>query len=302
MKTNLQSGSSREFFKGILFAFLSFFLWGFLPSYWKLLKNYATPFEILLHRIIWSFILLTILHLILKRIEIFKLLKDKKSLFSLFLSGLLIGFNWFLFIYAINTDRVVESSLGYYINPLISVLFGLVFLKEKLNKLQWTAVVLALIGVLILTIRYGKLPWISLLLACSFALYGLFKKVYKYDSLSGITIETLFLFPIALIFFFVNYSGSNSALFNNTFFVSFLLIFAGVVTVLPLFFFASGAKRIPLSNIGFIQYISPTLMLLQGIFLFKETFSIIHLVSFCFIWSALIIYSITLFKNKNKVI
>ena len=147
---------SKEFFKGILYTFSAFFLWGILPSYWKLLTDHATSFEILLHRIIWLFIFFIILNLISKRKEVFILLKNKKTRFLLILSSLMIGLNWFFYIYAINTNRIVESSLGYYINPLISILFGLVFLKERLNKLQWIAVFLALIGVLILTIKYGK--------------------------------------------------------------------------------------------------------------------------------------------------
>ncbi len=292
---------SGEFIKGIIYSFLSFFIWGLLPTYWKLLKDHVSPFEILLHRIIWSFIFLIFINLIIKSKKIFNYLKDRKTRYALLTSGLLIGINWFLYIYAINTDRVVESSLGYYINPLISVLFGLIFLRERLDKFQWLALFLAFTGVLILTIKYGKLPWISLMLASSFALYGLMKKIFKYDSLSGITIETLFLFPFALMFLIKDYIYMNHNFFNRPFVIYFLLLFAGVVTVLPLLFFAMGTKRIPLSNVGFIQYTSPTLMLLQGIFIYKESFSLTHLTSFCFIWLALIIYTITLFFKKEEV-
>lgn len=292
---------SSEFCKGIICTFLSFFIWGLLPIYWKLLKNYVSPFEILLHRIIWSFIFLLFINLIVKSREVFIYLKDRRTRLALLVSGLLIGINWFLYIYAINTDRIVESSLGYYINPLISVLFGLFFLKEKLNKYQWLALFLAFTGVLILTIKYGKLPWISLMLASSFGLYGLMKKVFKYDSLSGITIETLFLFPFALFFLIKDYIYKNNDFFNRPLGIYFLLLFAGIVTVLPLLFFAMGTKRIPLSNVGFLQYTSPTLMLLQGIFIYKEVFSLTHLISFCFIWLALILYTITLFFKKEAV-
>ena len=299
-KKNLIESSSNEFFNGIIFTFTSFLIWGILPSYWKLLSLYATSLEISLHRIIWLFIFFSILHLILKRKDIFLLLKNKKTRYMLFLSSLMIGTNWFLYIYAVNTGRIVESSLGYYINPLISILFGLVFLKERLNKLQWTAVILALIGVLTLTIKHGKLPWISLSLASSFALYGLLKKVIKGDSLSCITIETLYLLPISLFLLIRIYVLNSNIFFEKPIWIFILLISGGIITGIPLLLFAKGTQRIPLSNVGFIQYTTPTLMLLQGIFLYKENFSLTHLISFCFIWCALILYSITLFKKICK--
>lgn len=301
---NITETSSNEFFKGIIFTFSSFLLWGFLPSYWKFLSFHASSLEITLHRIIWLFIFFTILHLLLKRKDIITLLKNRNTRYTLLISSIMIGINWFLYIYAVNTGKIVESSLGYYINPLISIVFGLIFLKERLTKPQWLAVVLALIGVLILTVKYGRLPWISLSLAGSFAIYGLLKKIIKGDSLSCITIETLYLFPIALFLLIRIYTLDNNIFINKPIWIFSLLILSGIITGIPLLLFAKGTQRIPLSNVGFIQYTTPTLMLLQGIFLYKENFSITHLISFCFIWCALLIYSLTLFKKRtnNKII
>jgi chloramphenicol-sensitive protein RarD len=301
MKNKKITGStSKEFYKGILYTFSAFFLWGILPMYWKLLSGHATSFEILLHRIIWLFGFFIILNLITKRKQVYTLLKNKKTRYLLILSSLMIGINWFFYIYAVNTNRIVESSLGYYINPLISILFGLIFLKEKLNKLQWIAVILAFTGVLILTIRYGKLPWISLILACSFALYGLLKKIIKGDSLSCVTIETLYLFPFALILLILKYVNNIYIFTNRSLQIHLLLILGGIITGIPLLLFTLGTQRIPLSNVGFIQYTTPTIMLLLGIFLYKENFSLTHLISFSFIWSALLIYSITILIKKAK--
>ncbi len=298
---DLNNGSKKnnnDYYSGIIYTLLSFIIWGFLPIYWKLFKN-VNAFDILIYRIIWSFIFLILMVIILKKYIFLKLLCNLKSFFSLFISGFVIGINWFLFIYAINTDHVVETSLGYYINPLISIFFGLIFLKERLTKLQWLALFLAFIAVFYLTFNYGKFPWFAVLISVSFATYGLLKKIFKYESLAGLTIETLVLFPIALIFLIFSLKANTSSITGLSPFFHFLLILSGIVTVVPLALFAMGAKRIPLSSVGFIQYIAPTLMLLQGIFIYHEDFSNIHLISFSLIWSALILYTLTLFKRKN---
>jgi len=294
---NKSKKSDKAFYSGIIYTLFSFIIWGLLPIYWKLFQN-VKAFDILIYRIIWSFVFLIILTIILKKFNIFKLLCNVKSFFSLLLSGFVIGINWFLFIYAINTDHVVETSLGYYINPLISIFFGLIFLKEKLTKLQWIALIMAFISVFYLTVNYGKFPWFAVLISISFATYGLLKKIFKYETLAGLTIETMVLFPLALIFLIISLKTKTSSITLLTPFFHFLLILSGIVTVVPLALFAMGTKRIPLSTVGFIQYIAPTFMLLQGIFIYHENFSITHLISFSLIWSALILYTITLVYKK----
>jgi chloramphenicol-sensitive protein RarD len=227
-------------------------------------------------------------------------LMDAKSRRALILTGMLIGLNWFTYVYAVNSARIVEASMGYYINPLLSVVLGIVILKERLNLLQIIAFLLACGGVLYLTIDYGRFPWIALLLACAFGLYGLLKKTTQIESMSSLMIETMFLSPIALGIMFYQISHGRVALFSISVSTDFLLVLAGVITVLPLYWFAQGAKRIPLFSVGFLQYIAPTLMLVIGIFIYNETFTRAHLVSFGFIWIALVLYSLTLVRASES--
>ncbi|MBN2544895.1 MAG: EamA family transporter RarD [Spirochaetes bacterium] len=287
-----------EFYSGIIYTLLSFVIWGALPLYWKLFES-VKAFDILIYRIIWSFIFLMITIIVLKNYIFLRLLLNLKSLLSLSLSGMVIGINWFLFIFAVNSDHVVETSLGYYINPLISIFFGMIFLHEKLTRIQWTALILVFISVLYLTLNYGKFPWIALSLSISFATYGLLKKIFKYETLAGLTIETLILFPIAFVFFIISYFKKSSSIISLSPDFHFYLILSGIATVVPLALFAMGTKRIPLSTVGFIQYIAPTLMLLEGIFIYHESFLKTHFISFSLIWCALILYSISLFYKKS---
>jgi chloramphenicol-sensitive protein RarD len=285
---------------GVVYAAVAFFAWGVLPFYWKALKT-VPSIEILAHRILWSFVFTSVILMIRKRMFLKELLKDAKNRRALMVTGALIGVNWFTYVYAVNSARIVEASMGYYINPLLSVVLGIVILRERLNLLQIIAFLLACAGVLYLTIDYGRFPWIALLLACAFGLYGLFKKTTAIESMAGLMIETMLLSPIALgILFFQAFKG-NIALLHLSRSIDFLLILAGVVTVLPLYWFAQGAKRIPLSSVGFLQYIAPTLMLVIGIFVYNETFTRAHLISFVFIWVALGLYSLTLAKASRLI-
>ncbi|KPL15394.1 transporter, partial [candidate division WOR_3 bacterium SM1_77] len=252
------------------------------------------------HRIIWSFVFTSIILIIRKRMFLRRLLMDAKSRRALILTGMLIRLNWFTYVYAVNSARIVEASMGYYINPLLSVVLGIVILKERLNLLQIIAFLLACGGVLYLTIDYGRFPWIALLLACAFGLYGLLKKTTQIESMSSLMIETMFLSPIALGIMFYQISHGRVALFSISVSTDFLLVLAGVITVLPLYWFAQGAKRIPLFSVGFLQYIAPTLMLVIGIFIYNETFTRAHLVSFGFIWIALVLYSLTLVRASES--
>ena len=279
---------------GIIYTMGAYILWGILPIYWKLIDE-VPALEILAHRVIWSFVFVLIIVVILKR----KILKNffqvqmsqKKTWIGLFLASLFISINWFTYIYAVNTNHIVEASLGYYINPLIAVLLGVFVLREKVNKVQAISFVLAGIGVLYMTISVGKIPWISLILALSFGFYGLSKKLIKVDSILGLLLETLFILPFALLF--LGYLGvNNQQSFSTGALTSdLLLIGSGVATAIPLLWFGIGAQKIPLYLVGFLQYISPTISLILGVVLYGESFTVDHLITFACIWIAIAMFS-----------
>ncbi|MFS0673245.1 EamA family transporter RarD [Ornithinibacillus sp. 179-J 7C1 HS] len=278
---------------GVLYAAFAYVVWGLLPIYWKIIDDVPAG-EILAHRIIWSFIFMIVVVLVMRKWrgfikECIRIMKDKKKLISITLASVVISLNWLIYIWAVNSDHVLQASLGYYINPLVSILLAIIVLKEKLTKSQTVSVILAGIGVLYLTISYGVFPWVSLVLAFSFALYGLFKKMVDIPAMYGLTIETMIVTPIALIYLgFIpvhSFSVQNITSTENLF-----LIGAGAMTAIPLLLFSSGAKRIPLAMVGILQYIAPTLMLFIGVFMYHETFTTEHLIAFSFIWVALVIY------------
>lgn len=283
--------------KGTIYAGLSYFLWGLLPIYWKLLGNVNAK-EILASRVLWSFIFMVSILFLTKKWGLFiqtikGFVKNKKQMYALTIASLLISVNWFIYIWAVNSGHMIEASLGYYINPLISILLGMIVLKEKLNVYQYVSFILAAIGVLIISISHGQFPWIAISLALSFGLYGLAKKLINVDTAVGLTLETLVVAPVAAIYIvFLFIKGSNSFLTAGIQ-TDLLLIGAGVATAVPLLYFAKGAQKIPLSLLGFLQYIAPTLTLLLGVFVYNEHFSKIQLLSFIFIWSALTIYSLS---------
>jgi len=288
----------REYRVGIVYTAVAFFVWGVLPFYWKALES-VPAFEILAHRILWSFVFTTIVLAVRRNTQFKALLKDPTTRKKLVITSTLIGLNWVTYVYAVNSERLVEASMGYYINPLLSVCLGIVVLKERLNLLQVIAFLLACAGVLYVTVDYGRFPWIAVLLACAFALYGLFKKTTKFESMPGLMVETLILSPVALGIVFYQMLVGRGALFKVSLSIDLFLIVAGVVTVLPLYWFAQGAKRITLSSVGFLQYIAPTLMLLIGVFVYNEIFTQAHLISFGFIWVALVLYSLTLVRTSR---
>ncbi|MFE8704176.1 EamA family transporter RarD [Cytobacillus sp. FJAT-54145] len=286
---------NQELKMGIIYAAFSYFLWGILPIYWKLLYHVNAD-EILANRVLWSFVFMVIILTFTKKLGAFTntlkgFKENKKQLLALVVASLLVSCNWFIYIWAVNTDQMIEASLGYYINPLVSVLLGMIFLKEKLSSAQYTSFVLATIGVLILSVSYGKFPWISITLAVSFGLYGLAKKLIKVDSAVGLTLETLAVTPIALIYITWLFIQGNQSFLAVSFTTDLLLIGAGAATALPLLYFSKGAQRIPLSMLGFLQYIAPTLTLILGVFVYEEHFTKHHLLAFMFIWTALTIYS-----------
>jgi chloramphenicol-sensitive protein RarD len=297
----------RENATGIIYTAGAYILWGILPIYWKFI-NEVPALEILAHRVIWSFIFVVLIVVILKR----KLLKNffqvqmsqKKTWLGLFLASLFISINWFTYIYAVNTNHIVEASLGYYVNPLIAVLLGIFVLREKVNVLQAVSFVIAGIGVIYMTLSVGKLPWISLILALSFGFYGLSKKLIKVDSILGLLLETLFVLPFAILFLAylgVNdqHSFSTGSIKNDLF-----LLGSGIATALPLLWFGIGAQKIPLYMVGFLQYIAPTISLILGVLMYGETFTKDHVVTFTCIWIAIAIFTISNIRqaiNKRTV-
>ncbi len=288
----MQNRPNTPLLTGTIYALGAFTLWGLLPVYWKWLA--AVPAgEILAHRVFWSACFVTGLLLALGRRDFLKLLTGARTRSSLIVTGLLIGVNWFTYIYAVNSGQVIEASMGYYINPLISILLGMIVLKERLTPLQTAALFLAAAGVLIVTVNYGRMPWIALILSGTFGLYGLLKKTANLDALSSLAIETLLLAPFAAGYILLNLYNDTGAAGRLGTQTDLLLIFSGVVTALPLYWFAQGARRIPLSRVGFLQYIAPSLMLMIGVFLFKEAFTLIHAISFGCIWAALLLYSLS---------
>ncbi|WP_392454067.1 EamA family transporter RarD [Chryseomicrobium aureum] len=290
--------------KGIAQVFLAYLLWGLMPIYWKTVQHISSD-EILASRIVWSFIFTVLLITVLRDIpklktDLTNLWADKKAFFSLMIASYLVTANWFTFIFAVNSGELVQTSLGYYINPLISVLLGIVFLGEKLSDAQKAAVGIAAAGVMILTYTYGELPWISLVLAGSFAFYGLIKKQAKVGAITGLAIETFFVLPFAFIYLAYLFTQDSLQFVESEPITMLLLMFSGVATALPLLLYASGTKRIPLYLSGFIQYIAPTIMLVLGVVLYNEPFSNMEWTGFSFIWVALVLFSVSKFIQIKR--
>ncbi len=276
---------------GSLFAFLAFLIWGLSPIYWKTLDG-VDAFEIILHRVLWSFVFLMPLVLIGRLWTEFKTtIKSPKLLSILLITSVLVGANWLIYIWAVNNGRVLQASLGYYINPLVNIVLGMVFLRERLRRAQSVAVLLATLGVLNLAFRYGVFPWVSLALAFSFGIYGLVRKVAAVGALVGLTVETLLLtVPSGIWVFYLHQTQSGAFLRAGTQ-TDLLLLGTGILTATPLLLFNLGARRITLATLGFIQYTAPTGMLLLGITMFDEPFTKVQGATFGLIWMALAIYS-----------
>lgn len=278
---------------GVLFGLSAYGLWGFLPVYWRLLSR-VPPLQILSHRIAWAFLFTGSLSVILKRGPAVRaLFKDRKRLVATLAAGLMVTANWGIYIWAVNSGEIIETSLGYFLNPLVSVALGAFVLREKLDRGILAASALAVIGIAVQTAAYGRLPWIALVLALTFAVYGLIKKMVGLDALLGLAMETSVVLPFALAFLVFEHAagrGSFGALGARE---TALLIVSGFVTALPLFLYAEGVKRIPLSRMGFLQYISPTTQLLLGVFVYGEALGTTKAVSFGFILIALVVFALT---------
>lgn len=288
--------------KGILSGIGAYTLWGLFPLYWKTLQT-VPALEILGHRIVWSLAFLTLVLTWQRDWGWLRLaIQDQQTLLTYALAGMLLAANWGLYIWGVNAGYIVETSLGYFINPLVNVLFGVIFLGEHLRQGQAIAVLLAGIGVLYLTFNYGQLPWIALGLAFSFALYGLIKKTASLDATHSLTLETMVMFLPALVFLLGREQIGVGSFGHFGWKVSILLVLGGVVTAIPLLLFGSAARRIPLSMIGFLQYIAPTLQFLIGVLVYQEPFPPERLIGFSIIWLALIIYTIESLMHRYRIL
>ena len=285
---------------GVLFGLAAFISWGFLPAYWKQLQA-VTPLEILSHRVVWSCIFLSLIITWQKRWpEVKGVLGSTSNLRKLTLSGLLIGFNWFIYIWAVNSGHVVETSLGYYINPMVNVLIGFLLLGERFNRLQMLAVLCAFTGVVYSLAAYGDLPLFALTLAISFAFYGYARKKIQVAPIPGLLVETVVLLIPALAYI-LSRQIVHESLFLTHPEVSLWLIGAGAATSLPLLWFASAARKLNLSTIGILQYIAPSIAFVLGVFVYKEAFDWHSLITFGLIWCGVAIYcSDSIIRNRRS--
>jgi chloramphenicol-sensitive protein RarD len=276
--------------KGVWNGLAAYIMWGFFPIYWKLLHD-VPALQVIGHRIGWSFLLLMAVIFLTKQWDEFRSAAFAPKVIGIYaIAGILLSVNWLIYVWGVNSGFIVETSLGYFINPLVSVLLGVFFLRERLRAIQWIPVGLAAVGVIYLTLTYGRLPWIALSLAFSFGIYGLVKKLAPLGSLYGLTLETALVFPAALIYLTFAQSTGSGVFLHDGWLTDILLIGTGVVTSIPLLMFASAARQIPLTMIGILQYIAPTLQFLIGVFLYHEPFDQSRLIGFSLVWLALIIF------------
>lgn len=276
---------------GILYGMLAYLIWGCFPAYFKAF-GHTPALQVVSHRIVWSVAFLLLLSFRPGRLnDIRTAMTDRRSLAILVTTAFLIATNWLVFIIAVGHGQVLQSSLGYFITPFVSVLLGLIFLKEHLRRMQTIALILAAAGVIILTVRYGSIPWSALILAATFGSYGLLRKVVKTDPLAGLTVETMLLAPLALAYLLYAFWRGDGAFLAGSIRINLLLMSAGVATAVPLLLFAAAARRLRLATIGFLQYITPTMHFLLAVALYNESFTSAHLTGFLCIWAGLACYS-----------
>ena len=288
---------------GIWYALGAYVLWGLFPIYWKWLQH-VPAIQLIGHRIIWSFVLLMVMIFATRQWTKFRSTLTRRVLGVYLIAGLLLSVNWLVYVWGVNNGFVVETSLGYFINPLLSVLLGLIFLKERLRPAQWFPIGLAAFGVIYLTRAYGSLPWIAISLAFTFGFYGLVKKLSPLGSLYGLTLETGLVFLPAMAYLLYSESTGQGAFSHTGIASDLLMIGGGVVTTVPLLMFASAARRIPLTMVGIMQYIAPTLQFLLGVFVYHEAFTTTKLIGFSMVWVALIVFwveGVYARRARNKV-
>lgn len=276
---------------GIIYAALAFLCWGLFPIYFHALGD-VPPLQILAHRMLWSLGFLLIVLVLRRQWKWLNVVRQPRVFFSFVLSALLLSANWLVYIWSVTNHHVIEASLGYFINPLVNIMLGYLILKERLRTVQWVAIAIAALGVGWLTWQTGTVPWIALFLAFSFGSYGLLRKTAALGALEGLSFETIVLFPLAAAYvIWLTVQGQNVFINTDSDLTRVLLVMAGPLTAIPLLLFASGARRIPLSILGLLQYLSPTLQFLLGVWLFKEAFTADRLVGFALIWSALVLFA-----------
>jgi len=277
---------------GTLAAFAAYFLWGILPVYWKALEHLSAP-EIFVHRIIWSLVVLVGFLALTRNWDwLRRARREPRLLLPLVLTAALVTVNWLTYLWANNTGHIVEASLGYFINPLVNVLLGVLFLRERPRSVQWTAVGLAAVGVTFLTISYGRLPWIALTLALSFGFYWLIRKTTTLASAEGLTVEMALLFVPALVYLGVLTAQGATSFAGSGPLTTVLLVMSGFATTIPMVLFTYGARQVTLTTLGLLQYIAPTLQFLLGAFVYGEGFRQDQMVGFGLIWVALALYSV----------
>lgn len=286
---------------GLVYGFSAYIIWGILPLYWKLLGNVGAV-DLLFYRIIWSLLFMSLYLIVLSKVPVFiqevkELLKSRRNTIAIIIAAIFISLNWGIFIYTVSIGQVQQASLGYYINPLLNVLAGAIYLKEPLTKQAKLASFSALTGVVLLTIQTGVFPLNSIILALSFCLYGLTKKQLQLSSATSITLETLIIAPFGLIYLFF---FSSTGFMNYSLNTNLLLIGAGVVTAIPLLLFAIAVKKLSYITIGFIQYVNPTIMLAMAIFLFHEPYALPQFIAFAFIWLGILIFVAGNFIQSRK--
>jgi chloramphenicol-sensitive protein RarD len=285
---------------GLIFGLSAYIFWGLFPLFWPLLKP-ATPYEIVAHRALWTFIFCMLVLAFSKKLRaIFARLRDLKILLGLTLTSILISINWIVYIWATNNGHVVEASLGYYINPLVMIAFGVILLKEKMRRGQWIAVAIATVGVAVLTIDYGRLPWVALGLAFSWGSYGVVKKVLDLGALEGLTIETM-ISLLPYVTFLLILQNSGDAQFGKDLGLTLLLISAGIVTAVPLLLFNGSTTRLPYTVIGLLQYITPTIQFAIGVWINHEAMSTARWIGFLIIWCALVTLAFDLLRSSRAV-
>jgi chloramphenicol-sensitive protein RarD len=286
--------------KGLMYGIGAYLMWGFFPLYFKALQ--AVPaLQIVFHRVIWSFLFLILVVLVKKEWPGFKNHATRpKAVLIYAVAATLLALNWLVYVYGVTSDQVVETSLGYFINPLVSVALGVIFLREQLRTTQWLPIGLAAVGVLYLTLQVGTLPWIALALAFTFGLYGLLKKVAPLGALHGLTLETAILFLPALLYLVYAERQGFGSFGHLSWMENLLMMLVGVVTAVPLLMFASAARAIPLFMIGLLQYIAPTCQFLLGVFVFHEPFTPVRMIGFAIIWAALVLYWVEGFLARRR--
>jgi chloramphenicol-sensitive protein RarD len=284
-------------------ALTAYSIWGIYPLYFKIFSH-IPAFEVLAHRILWTVVLLGLFILFSRRSRHFwAILANKKILGTLLVSSLLVSLNWLIFIWAISHSMVLEASLGYFINPLVSIALGMIFLKEKLRFWQWFAVAMSVFGVTNLIVQLGTVPWVALSLAFLFGFYGLIRKVAVVDAFSGLFVETILILPPILIYLiYIGFRGGG-AFGSSDLTFDILLVFLGAVTAIPLLLFTFSARKLSLSTLGFFQYITPSAQFMLAVFLYNENFSFAHQITFGMIWTALAIYTLdtTISRRKTKI-